>query len=157
MLNIVLTRIDDRLIHGQVITAWSKITAATRIVVVDDGVAKDPFMAKVLKIAAPSTVKVEVYSIKEAAEVLKGEDTGEKVIVLVKYPVTVLELVKLELGIKELNVGGMGASKGRKSFYKNISVSQEEKDIFKGLIDKGLDISIQIVPDAKKIDVAKLI
>ncbi len=157
MLNIVLTRIDDRLIHGQVITAWSKITAATRIVVVDDGVAKDPFMAKVLKIAAPSTVKVEVYSIKEAAEVLKGEDTGEKVIVLVKYPVTVLELVKLEVGIKELNVGGMGASKGRKSFYKNISVSQEEKDIFKELIDKGLDISIQIVPDAKKIDVAKLI
>lgn len=157
MLNIVLTRIDDRLIHGQVITAWSKITAATRIVVVDDGVAKDPFMAKVLKIAAPSTVKVEVYSIKEATEVLKGEDTGEKVIVLVKYPVTVLELVKLEVGIKELNVGGMGASKGRKSFYKNISVSQEEKDIFKELIDKGLDISIQIVPDAKKIDVAKLI
>lgn len=157
MLKIVLTRIDDRLIHGQVITAWSKITAATRIVVVDDGVAKDPFMAKVLKIAAPSTVKVEVYSIKEAAEVLKGEDTGEKVIVLVKYPVTVLELVKLEVGIKELNVGGMGASKGRKSFYKNISVSQEEKDIFKELIDKGLDISIQIVPDAKKIDVAKLI
>lgn len=157
MLNIVLTRIDDRLIHGQVITAWSKITAATRIVVVDDGVAKDPFMAKVLKIAAPSTVKVEVYSIEEASGVLKGEDTGEKVIVLVKYPATVLELVKLGVGIKELNVGGMGASKGRKSFYKNISVSQEEKDIFKELTNNGIDISIQIVPDAKKIDVAKLI
>jgi PTS system mannose-specific IIB component len=125
--------------------------------VVDDGVAKDPFMAKVLKIAAPSTVKVEVYTTEEAAEVLKGEDTGEKVIVLAKYPATILELVKLGVGIKELNVGGMGASKGRKSFYKNISVSQEEKDIFKELIDKGVDISIQIVPDAKKIDVAKLI
>lgn len=157
MLNIVLTRIDDRLIHGQVITAWSKITAATRIIVVDDEVSKDPFMAKVLKIAAPSTVKVEVYSIEEASGVLKGEDTEEKVIVLVKYPTTVLELVKREVGIKELNVGGMGASKGRKSFYKNISVSQEEKDIFKELTNKGMDISIQIVPDAKKIDVAKLI
>ena len=157
MLKVVLTRIDDRLIHGQVITAWSKITSATRIIVVDDGVSKDPFMTKVLKIAAPSTVKVEVYSIEEAVAVLNGEETGEKVIVLVKNPATVLDLVKKGVGIKELNVGGMGASKGRKSFYKNISVSQEEKDIFKELTNSGIDISIQIVPDAKKIDVARLL
>lgn len=71
MKNIVFIRIDDRLIHGQVITAWSKIVLADRILVIDDEVASDPFMTKVLKIAAPSSVKVDVYDIKEAIEFLK--------------------------------------------------------------------------------------
>ena len=50
MSNIALTRIDDRLIHRQVITAWCKITSAKRIVIVDDLVVKDPFIVQVLKI-----------------------------------------------------------------------------------------------------------
>ncbi|MBE6083621.1 MAG: PTS sugar transporter subunit IIB, partial [Tissierellaceae bacterium] len=53
MANIVLTRIDDRLIHGQVMTAWVKQTKATRIIIIDDVVAKDDFMKKVLTMAAP--------------------------------------------------------------------------------------------------------
>lgn len=155
MVNIVLMRIDDRLIHGQVITAWSKITSANRIVVVDEEVASDPFMVKVLKIAAPSTVKVSVYGIDEAIEYLKGEDKGDRVIVLVKSPDTVLKLVEKGLPIKELNLGGMGALPGRKSFYKNISVSEEEKSVFKKLINHGVNVFIQIVPDAKKMDIQK--
>lgn len=155
MKNIVLTRVDDRLIHGQVITAWSKITSANRILVVDDEVASDPFMAKVLKIAAPSTVKVDVHGIEEAVKLLKKEDEGDKVMVLVKYPDTVLGLVDNGVPIKELNVGGMGAKPGRKSLYKNISVSEDEKLVFKKLIEHNVNVSIQIVPDAKKIEIQK--
>ncbi|HLR35674.1 MAG TPA: PTS sugar transporter subunit IIB [Tissierellales bacterium] len=155
MKNIVFTRVDDRLIHGQVITAWSKVTSANRILVVDDEVASDPFMAKVLKIAAPSTVKVDVHGIEEAVKLLKGEDEGDKIMVLVKYPDTVLSLIDNGIQIKELNVGGMGAKPGRKSLYKNISVSQDEKLIFRKLIERNVNVFIQIVPDAKKIEIQK--
>ena len=62
MLNIVLTRIDDRLIHGQVVTAWAKITKANRIIVVDDEVAMDEFMVKILKMAAPRSFKIGIHS-----------------------------------------------------------------------------------------------
>lgn len=118
MLNIVLTRIDDRLIHGQVATAWSKITKATKIIVVDDAVAQDSFMQMVLKSAAPSSLKVEIYGVDDAVEILNKDDDGEKILVLVKAPMTVLSLVKAGIGIKELNLGGMGASKEENNYIK---------------------------------------
>lgn len=156
MLNIVLTRIDDRLIHGQVATAWSKITKATKIIVVDDAVAQDPFMEMVLKSAAPSSIKVEIYGVNDAINALNKDDDGERVIVLVKTPMPILSLVKAGVGIKELNLGGMGAKQGRKQFYKNISVSEEEKDAFKELMALGVNVYVQIVPDAKQISLDKL-
>ena len=76
---------------------------------------------------------------------------------MVKYPKTVLGLVNSGVDLKELNVGGMGAGLDRKSFYKNISVSDEEKEIFRELISKDVKCFIQIVPDAKKIDVGTLL
>ena len=157
MLNIVLTRIDDRLIHGQVVTAWAKITDANRIIIVDDEVAKEAFLVKVLKTAAPSNIKVDVFGINDASEALKGESKGEKLIVLVKTPGVVLNLIEAGVDIKALNVGGMGAGVGRKKFYKNISVSQEEKEEFKKLVGIDVNVFIQIVPDAKQIDVKKLL
>lgn len=157
MLNIVLTRIDDRLIHGQVATAWSKVTKANRIIVVDDEVAKDSFMDMVLKSAAPSSLSVDVLTVNDATKVINSDDTGERVIILVKTPLTVLSLINAGVDIKELNLGGIGARQGRKQFYKNISISEEERTAFKELIDKGVNVFLQIVPDAKQISVAKLL
>lgn len=157
MLHIVLTRIDDRLIHGQVITAWAKITKADRIIVVDDEVAEDSFMVKVLKMAAPSSIKVEIYNTQDAAIALTGEDTGERVIILAKTPKTVLGLIKAGVNITDLNLGGMGATQGRKQLYRNISISAEEKAIFKELLTLGVDVFVQIVPDANKMPMAAMI
>lgn len=158
MLNIVLTRIDDRLIHGQVMTAWVKSTLGNRIIIVDDSVASDSFMQKILKMAAPPGIKVEVYGVDDAAKVLTAEPSNnERVIILVKYPKTIESLIEKGVEIKELNVGGMAAGAGRKKFYRNISASDEEKEIFKKLLGKGVDIKIQIVPDDKSIELSKLL
>lgn len=157
MLNVVLTRIDDRLIHGQVVTAWSKITKANRIIVVDDDVSQDPFMVKVLKMAAPASFKIEVHTIADAAEVVKGEDSGERVIILVKTPKAVLGLVNAGVCLREVNLGGMGAIQGRKQLYRNISISEEEKNDFKELIRLGLEVFVQIVPDAARMDMKTLL
>lgn len=102
MLNIVLTRIDDRLIHGQVVTAWAKITKGNYIMVIDDEVAQDEFMISILKMAAPNSFKIGVYTIEEASKILQGEDTGERVILLMKRPETVLNLINNGVEIKEL-------------------------------------------------------
>lgn len=157
MLNIVLTRIDDRLIHGQVATAWSKVTNANRIIVVDDEVAKDSFMNLVLKSAAPSSLSVDVLTVEDASKLINSDDTGEKVIVLVKTPLTVVALLDAGVDIKKLNLGGMGARKGRKQLYKNISISEEERNAFRDLINRGVNVFLQIVPDAKQIAVSKLL
>ncbi|TCS79969.1 PTS system mannose/fructose/N-acetylgalactosamine-transporter subunit IIB [Pectinatus cerevisiiphilus] len=147
MLNIVLTRIDDRLIHGQVVTAWAKVTKGNRIIVVDDGVANDDFMSKIIKMAAPSSFKIGIHTIEQAAEILQQDDAGERVIVLAKTPMTIKTLMEKGVEIKDLDLGGMGATKGRKQLYRNISISEEEKECFKQLIDKGVHVVVQIVPD----------
>lgn len=155
MLNIVLTRIDDRLIHGQVVTAWAKITKGNRIVVVDDEVAQDDFMISILKMAAPSSFEIGVYSIDEASTILKGDSKDERVIILVKKPETILSLINNGVEIKSINLGGMGATVGRKQLYRNISISEEEKNCFKELINKGVNVYVQIVPDASAVDIQK--
>lgn len=157
MLNIVFTRIDDRLIHGQVATAWSKVTNANRIIVVDDEVSKDSFMDMVLKSAAPKGINVDVFSVEDAVPVINGDDTGENVFILAKTPDTILKLINLGVNLKALNLGGMGAKIGRKQFYKNISMSEDEKQTFKEIISNGVDVFVQIVPDAKQILIEKLL
>lgn len=155
-MNLVLTRIDDRLIHGQVMTAWVKYNQANKIIIVDNEVVNDPFMMKVLKMTAPSDIIVEAYGVQEAAEVLKQDGTpGERVVVLVKCPQAILGLLEGGVSIKEVIIGGMGAKPGRKSLYKNISASLEEKEILRKIIQKGTRVTIRIVPDDKGTDVEK--
>lgn len=83
-------------------------------------------------------VKVEVYDVELGVEVLKLYNGDENLIVLVKYFKIVLGLVNSGVDLKELNVGGMGVGFGRKSFYKNIFVLDEEKEIFRELILKDV-------------------
>lgn len=158
MANIVLTRIDDRLIHGQVMTSWVNYVSGNRIIIVDDAVAKDQFIQKVLIMAAPPTIKVEVYDVEKAAEILKEEsEENERIIILVKYPQTIEKLIDKGVGIKKVIVGGMGAGPGRKRFYRNISLSEEEKITFSRLLDKGVKIDIRIVPDDKAKPISDLL
>lgn len=153
-LSILLTRIDDRLIHGQVMTAWVKTKSANRIIIVDDEVAKDSFMQEVLKMSAPSGIEVDIFSTKNAVEALKDtSNIEERIIILAKVPQTIYTLIESGVEIKELNVGGMGAKPGRKTLYKNISASKEEKDCFKKIIDKDVKVFIQIIPDNKSINI----
>ena len=82
---IVLTRIDDRLIHGQVMTAWVKEKRADEIIIVDNGVSKDSFLSEVMKMSAPSGVNIKVESIETGAEELMKISDGEsRVIVLLE-------------------------------------------------------------------------
>ena len=106
MEQLLLARVDDRLIHGQVMTAWMKLLPAKEILIADDKVAKDPFMTQVLTMAAPAGVKVKVYSVEEAAKALKD---GLKVpsIMLAKTPLTYEKIVDLGAHIPAINIGGM--------------------------------------------------
>jgi PTS system mannose-specific IIB component len=156
MLNVVLTRIDDRLIHGQVMAAWAKFTRANRIIIVDDMVADDPFMCKVLKMAAPPGMRVEVYNVQQAIDVINGDNSiNDRVIILAKHPKTINLLLDGGVEIKELNVGGMAAGPGRKVLYKNVSASLEEKEVFKNIISKGTNVYIKIIPDDKEVDLKR--
>lgn len=153
MRDIVFVRIDDRLIHGQVVTGWMRQTLANRIVIVDDQVAKDPFMLQLLKMAAPPNVAVNAYTIEDSIKLLKGEpkSANEKILVLAKTPEVILALVEAGVGITHLNVGGMGSKPGREPLFRNIQASPEEIETFKKLSKLGVNVEIRVVVTNKGI------
>jgi mannose/fructose/N-acetylgalactosamine-specific phosphotransferase system component IIB len=145
-----LVRIDDRLIHGQVIAVWCKHRRFTNIIIVDDNVAADPFMQEVLGLAAPPNLQVDVFSIEDGIKAL-NEDTSnwETTMVLLKSPLAAKQLYDGGLEYDALNIGGIGSGPGRKNIFKNIAVSEEEVAILKYLMSKGVEITLLTVPGEK--------
>lgn len=158
MRNICVTRIDDRLIHGQVVTAWVKQTDANRIVIVDDPLTKDVFMQKILRSAAPAGIDVQVRGVNDAVAYLSEEaDPAEKIIVLVKTPAAVEGLIDGGVQIPVTVLGGMGSRPGRKKFNRNVSASSEEVECMQRLEQKGSTVQFQLVPDDKPVPLAKML
>ena len=95
MSKIVLSRIDDRLIHGQVMTAWVQHVGGNEIVIVDDKVAKDPFLSAVITGAVPKHLSAQAMTIDGAAEYLeKIKDEDKNIIILAKGPKVFLDLIE---------------------------------------------------------------
>ena len=155
MKHVVLTRIDDRLIHGQVMTAWVKYTRCNEILIIDDNVSKDEFLTMIMKEAAPAEINICIFNIEEATKYLNINDDSKRVIVLVKSPFTVYKLIEKSIRIGDIIIGGISAKRNRTRLYKNISASVEEREILRKIIDRGLSVKIRIIPDDKPIDIYK--
>jgi D-glucosaminate-specific PTS system IIB component len=147
-----LVRIDDRLIHGQVVAVWLRTVGADRIVIVDDKTANDDFLRDLMILAAPQGVPVEVHGTADGAQrVAQIAGTSENAFVLMKSPVTALQLRKAGVPIPVLNVGGMGAGPGRRSLYKNISANDEERQAMRDLEAMGTRVELRIVADDRPV------
>ena len=155
MKNIVWTRIDDRLIHGQVMTQWIQHCGANEVVIVDDGVAKDSFIQMVMKSSVPNKITLKVFSTKDAIDYLNGDAGNEKILILVKVPKVLVQLVDAGVKLDFVNVGGMGAKAGRKSLFKNVSASEDEKNDLKNLIDRGVKVFFRVIVSEGEEDVSK--
>lgn len=152
-----LVRIDDRLIHGQVIAVWCKHARFTRIAILDDGVGADPFMQQVLRLAAPPDLSVEAYTMAEGIKTLRQDTSNWRTtMVLLKTPQAAKRLYDEGVAYGALNIGGIGHGPGRKNIFKNISASAEEIVILKYLLAKGVKITLLTVPGEQSQDFANL-
>ena len=157
MKNLVFTRIDDRLIHGQVIAAWLRsYSDISHIIVIDDKVSQDPFMHEMFKMLVPTGISIEIRNVDEAVELL-GKELKEPTMIIVKVPLTLKRIMDAGINIPKINIGGMAMTAGRKKLFQNISASPEELQILKEMINKGVTVEIQIIPAAKTINVAGLL
>lgn len=156
MQNLVLTRIDDRLIHGQVMTKWLKETEAQNVLIIDDATAKNDFMINVFEQAIPEDVGIGVFNKEDGVKFL-SQPLEAPTLILVKVPETVEYLIDHGIDIKDVDLGGMGAKEGRTTLYQYISTSPEEDKCFRRLIDKGVNVYVQIVPQNEKEPIEPLI
>ncbi|MBL1225506.1 mannose/fructose/sorbose PTS transporter subunit IIA [Enterococcus sp. BWR-S5] len=144
----VLARVDSRLLHGQVATAWTKSVQPNRIIVVSDAVSKDDLRKKLIEQAAPPGVKANVIPIKKMIEIAKDPRFGNtKALLLFENPEDVVTVVEGGVDIKELNVGSMAHSVGKVVVSKVLSMGPEDVKAFETLESKGIKFDVRKVPN----------
>ena len=148
----VLARIDSRLLHGQVATAWTKAMHPTRIIVVSDGVARDKLRKNLIQQAAPPGVKAHVVPVDHMIKLAKDDQHfgGQRAMLLFENPQDVLRVVEGGVPLKTINVGSMAHSIGKVQPNKVLAFDQNDIDTFKKLEKSGLDFDVRIVPSDSK-------
>ena len=114
---------------------------------VNDKVAEDKIQKNILNMAAPQGVKVHAFGVEKFADVYKTTPIKKRTMLLFTTSIDVDRAVELGVDIKELNIGGMRYQEGRKQLTKALSVTPKEEQAFRNLMDKGVDITIQMVPN----------
>lgn len=147
-------RIDERLVHGQVITSWAKKYNINRIVVVDDDVARDPFMSQVITLSAQAGMEIKILTVGDAVSYLQNDKSAANVMLLFKHPSSVLALMQAGYNLSEVNLGNLGSSPTRKRISKNVSLSEEEIETVKQIQALGARVYLQMVPADQQIDIS---
>ena len=147
-IKLVLTRVDSRLLHGQVATAWTKAMGPNRIIIVSDEVAKDELRKKLIVQAAPPGVKANVVRISKMIEIYKDPRFGgTKALLLFENPQDVLRVMDGGVDIKEVNVGSMAHSVGKVVVSKVLSMGHEDVKAFEEMKEKGVKFDVRKVPN----------
>ena len=149
MEGIIHVRIDDRMIHGQVATQWSGRLNATRIMVINDSIVNDDMRKTVVRLAAPANVSTSILSRQKALTNIKnGKYKGQRVLLICVSPVDVNYLIDNGLPIKSVNVGNLAQRDGTERIRPSVNVTPEEKDAFKKLIDRGVEVTVIPTPQS---------
>ena len=143
----VLARIDTRLLHGQVATAWTKATQPDRIIAVSDKVAKDDLRKQMITEAAPPGVRAHVVPVSKMCQVDKDPRFGAtKALLLFEAPQDALRAIEGGVQIKELNLGSMAHTQGKVVLTKAVSMDKNDVETFEKLLSLGIKINVRKVP-----------
>lgn len=143
-----LVRVDSRLLHGQVATAWTKSTLPNRIIVVSDAVAKDDLRKRLIEQATPPGVKANVIPVDKMIEISKDPRFGNtKALLLFEGPEDVLRAIEGGVDIKEVNVGSLAHSVGKVVVSNVLSMGQNDVAAFEKMKEKGIKFDVRKVPN----------
>ena len=158
MKKIIVARIDDRLIHGQVVTSWIKAYPITEILIIAGDLAQNMLMQRIYKSVAPEGIDVNIMNNEHAMNYLhEDEKKNENLMILVKTPEIFEFLIENGIQLTKIILGGMGSKPGRETVIRNVSANESERESLRRLIDRGIKIVYQMVPVDKEIEVEKLL
>ena len=151
--NILLTRIDNRLVHGQVATQWNSTLGSNLILVANDDVASNTMRQNLMKMAAPAGVATRFFSLQKTIDVIGKASPRQKIFIVAETPEDVLTLVK---GGVAINIGNMHMSEGKRQVATSVAVNDEDVAAFKELQELGVELEIRRVPSTPVEDTSKL-
>lgn len=158
MKNITIARIDDRLIHGQVVTSWVKSYPINEILIIADDLGKNMLMQRIYKSVAPSGISVKIMTNIDALNYLREESRNElNLLILVKTPDVFEYLVDNGIHLEKIILGGMGLLPGREVLIRNVSANEAERESLMRLMEAGIKIVYQMLPSNKERDIEKIL
>jgi PTS system mannose-specific IIB component/fructoselysine and glucoselysine-specific PTS system IIB component len=155
---IKLTRIDDRLVHGQVAMTWTPAIGADCLVVANDKVANDEFMKMTLGLAKPASAKLVIKSLADAATFINDPRAqGLKILLIINSVQDAAAMANAICDIKSINFGGIRTKEGTRPISKAIALTDDDITIIKQMLAKDLELEVRQVPTDKKVLIATLI
>lgn len=156
--NIVLTRVDNRLVHGQVGVVWTSSIGANLLLVANDEAAKSELQQELMAATADTSgVGIRFWSLEKTIATIHKASPRQKIFLVVQTPEDALILAKNGVLITQVNIGNMHYSDGKMQLTKKVFVDQSDKEAMQGLLDEGIDVFIQDIPEDKKQNVKEMI
>jgi mannose/fructose/N-acetylgalactosamine-specific phosphotransferase system component IIB len=151
---LILFRIDDRLIHAQVVVGWGRKLRPDRILLADDRVNAVDWEKELYTSAAEPDFKASVLSLEEAVEQIRGGVfDSEKIFLLVRGPAEAMAVLEMGLETEDINVGGLHIREGREQITENVWVDEEEKEILREIAKRGITLEARALPGDKRITI----
>ncbi|OEG70398.1 hypothetical protein ATZ36_04530 [Candidatus Endomicrobiellum trichonymphae] len=155
---IVLARIDDRLVHGQIVQGWLRILNVDIILIVSDIVILDAMQQMLMTIAVPANIRLDIKNLKDATNAItSGQYDKDKVMILAVSPSDVLYMIENGAGFKSVNVGGMRFINGKRQLLHNLCVNDSDVESLHKIHIKSVEIEGRILPEDEKKDIASII
>lgn len=147
MENLLLTRIDNRLVHGQVGVTWVNHLGANLIVVANDIVAEDSIQQNLMEMVISNSIGIRFFSVQKTIDVIQKANPKQKIFLVCKTPQDVARLVEGGVPIKEVNIGNMHFSEGKTQISSTVCIDESDKEAFRKIKDAGVKLEIRRVPD----------
>ena len=156
-MTLVLNRIDDRLIHGQVVVGWGQPLDVKFIVLVDDAVAESDWEQELYRMAVPPEMEVRFHSVAEAVEALDRYRTENRPGILLTGDIATMHRLVEEGGVRDVNVGGIHHRAGRVQHLRYVFLTPAEEGALRGLAALGAVVTAQDVPAARAVPLEELL
>ena len=154
---IVLSRIDDRLIHGQVVEGWVNFLKATGIFVADDQVASNAFQRSIMELSVPQGLRVAIGRVEDICGQLRTAAlNADRIILLFSNPVDVLRAIKSGLDCRVINIGGMHYVPGKRKLMDVLAVDDKDLAALKEIAANGIQVNVQTVPTQRPVALEKV-
>ena len=156
MPDIVLCRIDNRLIHGQVATQWSGSIGANLLLVANDEVAGNTLRQGLMDMAAPSYAQTRYWTLEKTINTIDKASPKQHIFLICETPEDVLKLVEGGVPIKKVNIGNMHMAEGKRQVAGSVAVNDEDVAAFKKMREHRVELEIRRVPQEGAEDIEKL-
>jgi PTS system mannose-specific IIB component len=157
-MSILLVRIDDRLVHGQIVQGWLRILDVNTILVVSDIVTLDTMQQALMTMTVPGNIKLDIKNLKDATNAItNGQFDRERVMILAVSPSDVLYMMENGADFKSVNVGGMHFINGKRQLLNNLCVNDNDVESLYKIHIKSVEIEGRILPEDEKKDIIPII